>query len=895
MNSAEIRSIFLKYFEKNNHEIVHSSSLIPENDPTLMFVNSGMVQFKNIFTGKEERTYNRAVTAQKCVRAGGKHNDLENVGYTARHHTFFEMLGNFSFGDYFKDTAIELSWNLITKEFGIDKKKLLVTVFDQDQDAYNLWKKISDLPDERIIKIKSSDNFWSMGDTGPCGPCSEIFYDHGDNYIGGPPGSKDEDGDRFIEIWNLVFMQYEQIGKNKRINLPKPSIDTGMGLERVTALLQNTNDNYKTDIFTSLINKSIEITNNDERIKSASHKVVADHLRSASFLISDGVLPSNEGRGYVLRRIMRRGMRHAHSLGNKDPVFHEIFPTLLNEMGGVYPELVRTKELIVNTLFNEETKFKQTIDNGLRILNEEINNSNNKIFSGEVAFKLYDTFGFPIDLTQDYLKNKGMQVDIRAFDFKMLGQKQRARKNWKGTGDISDKKIWFEITKTLEKTKFIGYDLEKTESVIKKIICKDKSETKIKEGDEAGIILDQTTFYGESGGQIGDTGFLYNDNFKFLVDNTTKIFGDYFIHWGKVIAGVCKIQDQITTSINVNRRILIRNNHSSTHLLHASLRKILGKHVSQKGSLVNEEKLRFDFSHNDSIDDINILKIEDMVNSIINLNVLVNTQILDHKAAIEIGAMALFGEKYGDVVRVVSITNNHKDQDHCISIELCGGVHVVRTGEIKKFKIINQSSVASGVRRIEAVTSEGLEIYIKNHNIKNANHQLKVKNEIDKYLNLLKTININKSIQLNPNTDLDIQLKEIKKIYNENKVNIGINDNDKNIKFEKIGEVNLISLYSKKYPGKYQKSFIDNQKNIHNSKSVILLVSIDENKVSIVIGLSDDMTNQLNATELVKIASAVVGGSGGGGRKDLAQAGGNEPENISKIQEALKNQILKLT
>ena len=895
MNSAEIRSIFLKYFEKNNHKIIHSSSLIPENDPTLMFANSGMVQFKNIFTGKEKRSYNRAVTAQKCVRAGGKHNDLENVGYTARHHTFFEMLGNFSFGDYFKDTAIELSWDLITKEFGVDKKKLLVTVFDEDQDAYNLWKKIADLPDEKIIKIKSSDNFWSMGDTGPCGPCSEIFYDHGDQYFGGPPGSKDEDGDRFIEIWNLVFMQYEQIKIDKRINLPKPSIDTGMGLERVTALLQNTNDSYKTDIFTSLIDKSIEITNNDESSKSASHKVIADHLRSASFLISDGVLPSNEGRGYVLRRIMRRGMRHAHSLGNKEPVFHEIFPILLNDMRDAYPELERAKELITNTLLSEETKFKQTIDNGLRILDDEINNSNNKIFSGQVAFKLYDTFGFPLDLTQDYLKSKGMKVDKKTFDSEMLEQKKRARKHWKGTGDISDEKFWFEITESLEKTEFIGYDFEKTESAIKKIIFNDSSESKIKEGDEAGIILSKTTFYGESGGQVGDTGYLYNDDFEFLVGNTTKIFGEYFIHWGKVIKGECTINDQITTSINVSRRILIRNNHSSTHLLHSSLRNILGKHVSQKGSLVNEEKLRFDFSHNDSIDEINIVKIENMVNSIIQLNILVNTQISDHKTALENGAMALFGEKYGDEVRVVSIANNNEGKNNYISVELCGGVHVERTGEIKKFKIINQSSIASGVRRIEAVTSYGLEKFVKNESVKKANHQLSVKNEIDKYLNLLKKNNSSKIIELNQIVALDVQLREIKKIYNDNKENVDIQENEKNIKVEKIGEINLISLYSKKYPGKYQKLFIDSQKKIHTIKSVILLVSVDENKVSIIIGLSNDITNQLNATELVKIASTAVGGSGGGGRKDFAQAGGNEPENISKIQETIKNKILKLT
>ena len=655
MISSQIRNTFLKYFEKNNHQIMHSSSLVPESDPTLMFANSGMVQFKNIFTGKEKKDYSRIVTAQKCVRAGGKHNDLDNVGYTARHHTFFEMLGNFSFGDYFKDMAIELAWNLITKEYGIDRNRLIVTVYDKDEDAYFLWKKIAGLSDDKIIKINTSDNFWSMGHTGPCGPCSEIFYDHGEEFFGGPPGSKNEDGDRFIEIWNLVFMQYEQLDNNNRIDLPKPSIDTGMGLERVTALLQNTNDNYNTDIFTPLISKSIELTNNEKNNYSASHKVIADHLRSSSFLISDGVLPSNEGRGYVLRRIMRRGMRHAHSLGNHEPVFHKIFPTLLNQMKKSYPELERAKDLIINTMFNEETKFKQTIDKGLKILEEEIKNTSNKIFDGEVAFKLYDTYGFPLDLTQDYLKNKSMSVDIKVFNSRMLTQKKMARKKWKGTGDIIDNKIWYDVSNEINPTEFIGYTHNKTKGVIEKIICKEENFNKLKKNDEAAIILNKTTFYGESGGQIGDTGNLYNNNFEFLVTNTTKIFGNYIIHWGKVLSGECNIGDQIFTSIDILKRNLICNNHSSTHLLHASLKKVLGNHIMQKGSLVNEEKLRFDFSHNDLISSENIYKIEEILNDIIKKKYEVKTEILDQQTAINSGATALFGEKYGDEVRVITI------------------------------------------------------------------------------------------------------------------------------------------------------------------------------------------------------------------------------------------------
>jgi len=891
MNSSEIRSAFLNYFKKNNHEIVHSGSLVPENDPTLMFTNSGMVQFKNIFTGKETRNFNRAVTSQKCVRAGGKHNDLENVGYTSRHHTFFEMLGNFSFGDYFKELAIELAWNLITKEFSIDKNKLLVTVFDQDEDAFNLWKKIANLSEEKIIKISTSDNFWSMGETGPCGPCSEIFYDHGDKYFGGPPSSKDEDGDRFIEIWNLVFMQFEQINKEERINLPKPSIDTGMGLERITALLQNSNDNYSTDIFAPLINKSIELSNSEEKKDSPSHKVIADHLRSAAFLISDGVLPSNEGRGYVLRRIMRRGMRHAHSLGNNDPVFHKIFPTLLDGMKTSYPELERTKDLIINTLQNEETKFKETIDKGLKILEDEINNTSNKILRGDVAFKLYDTYGFPLDLTQDYIKNKNIEVEVEVFEKCMQQQKERARKSWKGTGDVTDDKVWFTVTQDLKSTEFIGYDNNKSESIIQKIIVNNFIIDQINIQDEAIIILNQTPFYGESGGQIGDSGILENDNFIFEVKHTTKIFGTHFLHWGKVIKGSCIINDQVTATINAKKRNLIRNNHTSTHLLHASLKKILGKHVYQKGSFVSDEKLRFDFSHNESINQNQLNKIQSLINNVIDQDVSVVTEILDHSTAVSGGAIALFGEKYGTEVRVITVGHL---SNNFFSKELCGGTHVNKTGDIKEFQIINQSNVGSGLRRIEAVTNIGVDIYNKSQISKNKKIHKKIQNEIILYQKKLKELAPEKIFQFNKNENLEDQLKEIKNIYFILQKNIDILGNKKNIVVDKIGKFNFIYLKANRYPSKFLKTFIDEQKQIYFQNSIILLISSDIDKVSIIVGLTADITNVFDATKLVQKASLIVGGKGGGGRKDLAQAGGNNPSKINEVIISLKKEIESL-
>ena len=888
MKSSDIRSTFLNYFKKNNHQIVHSSSLVPHNDPTLMFANSGMVQFKNVFTGKEKLNYKRAVTAQKCVRAGGKHNDLENVGYTTRHHTFFEMLGNFSFGDYFKENAIEFAWNLITKEFGIDKKKLIVTVFSEDEDAFNYWKKIANLNDDKIIKINSSDNFWSMGNTGPCGPCSEIFYDHGEKYPGGPPGSKNEDGDRFIEIWNLVFMQFEQINESKRINLPKPSVDTGMGLERISALLNGTNDNYNTDLFTPLINKSIDLLNDDSQSKSPSHRVIADHLRSSSFLIADGVTPSNEGRGYVLRRIMRRGMRHAHTLGNKDTVFDKVFPELLDIFQKSYPELLRAKDLIVNTFLNEESKFKETVEKGLKILEDEISLSP-KILDGEIAFKLYDTYGFPLDLTQDYLKSKNIVVDIDSFNIKMKEQKDRARQSWKGTGDQEDQAKWFQIIENLISTEFLGYEQTESESEIVSIIKKDSETEKILQGEEGIIILNQTPFYGESGGQIGDSGKIIFENNIFEVFETTKLFGSFFLHHGKVIAGNFTKGDNVSAKINLSKRELIKCNHSSTHLLHSSLRKILGNHVAQKGSLVNNEKLRFDFSHNESISFDNIIKIENEVKKEINSNSKVITKILDHQKAIDEGAIALFGEKYGDEVRVVSMGTLYDDK--IFSKELCGGTHVDKTGDIIDFKIISQSSVASGIRRIEALTNTSVEKY----NDQQSKSQLQQKEEnqikINKLIEDIKKFDKDFTYSYDNIENLSIVIKDLRKnldqkIQNQNKENTS-----QNIINEKINNINFVYLITDDYPAKLLKQFVDDQKNKYKEKCVPLIISRNNDKISIVLGATNDLTSNFDSSKIIQDLSLILGGKGGGGRKDLAQAGGTSLENINKAIDKIKDYL----
>jgi len=888
MNSNEIRSTFLNYFKKNGHEIVHSSPLVPHNDPTLMFANSGMVQFKNIFTGKEKRDYNRAVTSQKCVRAGGKHNDLENVGYTARHHTFFEMLGNFSFGDYFKDNAIEFSWNLISKEFGIDKKKLLVTVFSEDEDAYNYWKKIAGLNDDKIIKINTSDNFWSMGDTGPCGPCSEIFYDHGDKYPGGPPGSQDEDGDRFIEIWNLVFMQFEQVSATERINLPKPSIDTGMGLERISALLNGTNDNYNTDLFIPLINKSIDLLNDDSKSKNPSHRVIADHLRSSSFLIADGVTPSNEGRGYVLRRIMRRGMRHAHTLGNKETVFDKVFPTLLDIFENSYPELVRAKDLIFSTFLNEETKFKETVEKGLKILEDEISLSP-KILDGEIAFKLYDTYGFPLDLTQDYLKSKKIEVDIDSFNTKMKEQKDRARQSWKGTGDQEDQKKWFQITESLSPTEFLGYEQTESEGEIISIIKKDFETENLSYEEEGIIILNQTPFYGESGGQIGDSGKIIFENNLFEVSETTKLFGSFFLHHGKVTSGNLAKGDNVRAIIDEKKRELIKCNHSSTHLLHSSLRKILGNHVVQKGSLVNNEKFRFDFSHNEPINFDNIIKIEKYVKKEIKSNSKVNTKIIDHQKAIDEGAMALFGEKYGDEVRVVSMGTI--EDDKIFSKELCGGTHVNKTGDIIDFKIINQSSVASGIRRIEALTNISVAKYkdqqIELQKQKKEENQIKI-NQLQEEI---KKFDKDFSYSHDNNVNLSIAIKELRKNLDIKKQNQNREITSQNIINEKVNNIKFVYLIAEDYPAKLLKEFVDDQKNKYKEKCVSLIISKNNNKISIVLGATNDLTYNFDSSKVIQDVSIILGGKGGGGRKDLAQAGGLSLDNITKAIDKIKENL----
>ncbi|MCF8468781.1 MAG: alanine--tRNA ligase, partial [Sneathiella sp.] len=714
--TKEIRSSFLDYFARNGHEKVESSSLVPRNDPTLLFTNAGMVQFKNVFTGQEKRPYSRAVTTQKCVRAGGKHNDLENVGYTARHHTFFEMLGNFSFGDYFKDVAIEHAWTLLTRDFGLPKDKLLVTVYHDDDEAVGHWKKISGLSDDRIIRIATSDNFWSMGDTGPCGPCSEIFYDHGEGIPGGPPGSPDEDGDRFIEIWNLVFMQFEQHADGRRESLPRPSIDTGMGLERLAAVLQGKHDNYDIDLMRHIIEASAEVSNvgADGEFK-VSHRVIADHLRSSSFLIADGVMPSNEGRGYVLRRIMRRAMRHAHILGAKDPMVYRLVQTLVDEMGDAFPELKRAQSLITETLKVEENQFKQTLDRGLKLLGDATAKlGSTEVLPGEVAFKLYDTFGFPLDLTRDILRGQNRALDEAGFDAAMAKQKKAARAAWSGSGDTATDQVWFDLRERLEATEFLGYQTETAEGKVEAIIKDGKEVASATQGDDVMVVLNQTSFYGESGGQEGDHGMLKTaGGFAMTVKDTQKK-QDLFIHIGTVAKGTLETGDVVETHVDGTRRARLRAHHSATHLLHEALRQTLGDHVTQKGSLVAEDRLRFDFSHQKPMTEAELYTVEKMVNDRIRINADVAVHLTTPEEAIKAGAMALFGEKYGDEVRVVSMggPDEIKGAGREYSTELCGGTHVARTGDIGFLKIVSEGGLAAGVRRIEAVAGEAALDYV---------------------------------------------------------------------------------------------------------------------------------------------------------------------------------------
>ena len=882
-----VRKSFLDYFSKKNHKIVDSSNLVPSNDPTLMFTNSGMVQFKNVFTGLEKRDYKRAVTSQKCVRAGGKHNDLENVGYTPRHHTFFEMLGNFSFGDYFKDTAIELAWNLITKEFGISKNKLCVSVYAEDKDAFNLWKKIAGLPENKIYKIATNDNFWSMGDLGPCGPCSEIFYDHGDHLQGGPPGTKNQDGDRFIEIWNLVFMQFEQVSKDKRIDLPKPSVDTGMGLERISALLQGTHDNYEIDHFKTLIQASTELTKtkaNKENI--ASHRVIADHLRASSFLIAEGVLPSNEGRGYVLRRIMRRGMRHSHSLGSKQPIFYKMVSTLIKEMSDSYPELKRAEPLITETLKTEEEKFSSLLNRGIEILNENLSKVKNNYFPGEAAFKLYDTYGFPLDLTADILKNKNIKVDTAGFEREMEKSKKLARANWKGSGDKSLEQKWFKVREEINPTEFLGYEFDKLEGVILKISKGKDFVGEAKVGDEVEIITNQTPFYAESGGQVGDKGIIYSNECKVIIDDTQKKMEDLHVHFGKVVKGSIKVNQSINMEIDVNRRNNARAYHSATHLLHEALRRILGKHVTQKGSLVSPEKLRFDFSHNKPIEKKEIEKIEKYVNDMVNTAADVKTRIMTPKEAVEKGALAMFGEKYGDEVRVLSMG---KENGGYFSTELCGGTHVKNTKDIGKFKIINQSSIAAGVRRVEALRDQQLEVYENSLKKDKSLKEKNLKNEIDLIKKELLKYNVNPDYK--DELELSENIKNLNKQLDKIKIQNILKDKAKNvIKDKKIGSFTLRQQVLADFPSKELRTIVDQGKK-DIKKGIVVGFCIFEGKVGVAVGVTNELTEKYDAVSLVKVASEILGGKGGGGRKDFAQAGGTNKEKIKEAFEALSKKI----
>ena len=883
---SECRSTFKNFFSKNSHQIVDSSPLVPQNDPTLMFTNSGMVQFKNVFTGLEKLPFKRATTSQKCVRAGGKHNDLENVGYTPRHHTFFEMLGNFSFGDYFKELAIKFAWELITKDFGISKEKLTVTVYHEDDEAFSFWKKISGLHDNRIIRIKTNDNFWSMGDTGPCGPCSEIFYDHGSQLKGGPPGSVDQDGNRFVEIWNLVFMQFEQISKDKRINLPKPSVDTGMGLERIAAVLQGTHDNYQIDLFKNIIKSAENFINIKVSEKNLpSYRVIADHLRATAFLISDGVLPSNEGRGYVLRRIMRRAMRHAFTLGSDLPVLYKVLPTLVSEMSSEYPELKRAELLISENLKLEEERFSLMLKNGMKILNTEIVNVKNKKLSGELAFKLYDTYGFPLDLTQDFLKDKNISVDESQFNVLMLESKKIARASWKGSGSDQTSKIWFELKEKYGSTEFLGYNSESSQGVILSIVNINKEIESCDNHSELAIILNQTPFYGESGGQVGDKGFIFNNNFKFEVTDTKKMFGDFYIHYGKLISGKIKKGDQADLKIDSVKRKNIRAYHSATHLLHESLRRTLGKHVAQKGSYVGPDRLRFDFSHNKSITDEEMIKINDCVNKIIEQKSDVQTRLMTPKAAVAEGALALFGEKYGEEVRVLTMG---KDGNKPFSIELCGGTHVNNTSEIGRFSVVSQSPVAAGVRRVEALRDVQLTEYLKNRTNELAEINKKKIfqiNELEKKIkdlggdiNQIKEDDFSSRIIILKRVLEDLEVKNI--LLNKSKNIIkDIIHNKINIRFQKLFD----------YPVKRIQNFIEDQKKQINNK-IIILYSVNEGKVTIAVGITNDLTDKYDASKLAKEIGVILGGKGGGGRKDFAQAsGGSDSLKIdSSFDEILK-------
>jgi alanyl-tRNA synthetase len=874
----DIRKAFLDFFARHGHRVVPSSPLVPRNDPTLMFTNAGMVQFKNVFTGVEKRDYLRAATSQKCVRAGGKHNDLENVGYTARHHTFFEMLGNFSFGDYFKEGAIELAWELVTRDFGVAAERLLVTVYSEDDEAFGLWRKISGLPESKIIRIPTSDNFWAMGETGPCGPCSEIFYDHGEHIPGGPPGSADAEGDRFIEIWNLVFMQYEQVTPERRVNLPKPSIDTGMGLERIAAVMQGTHDNYKIDLLRDLILASAGATGTDpDGPHAISHRVIADHLRASAFLIADGVLPANEGRGYVLRRIMRRAMRHAHMIGSREPLLWRLVPALVAKMGQAYPELVRSEPLAADTLRLEETRFRNTLERGLRLLEEETERlSPGGVLGGEIAFKLYDTYGFPLDLTQDALKEKGIAVDVAGFNAAMARQREEARRAWVGSGEAATEAVWFQVREDVGASEFLGYDSEESEGKVVAIVVGGQRVDQATAGQDVAIVCNQTPFYAESGGQVGDTGLISGPGgLEISIADTLKKVSDLHVHIGRIEAGTIRVGDHVKLDVDHARRTALRANHSATHLLQASLRRRLGDHVTQKGSLVAPDRFRFDISHPKPLTPEEIAAVEADVNAEVRDNSEVATQLMDPGAAVEAGAMALFGEKYGDEVRVVSM--GHRDNGgRTYSTELCGGTHVRRTGDIGLFEIISESALAAGVRRIEAMTGEAARAYLVEHE--------RALKDAAQILNAAPTEVPSRIAQLlEDRRRLERELSEARRV-------LATGGGGSSTAAREVAGIRFSSRLLEGVPARELKNLADDIKKQVGS-GVVALVATTDGKASVVVGVTEDLTTRFNAVELVKIGARALGGSGGGGRPDMAQAGGPDPAQAEAALQAIEHAL----
>jgi alanyl-tRNA synthetase len=883
-----IRAAFLAFFARHGHTVVPSSPLVPRNDPTLMFTSAGMVQFKNVFTGRETRGYTRAASSQKCLRAGGKHNDLDNVGYTARHHTFFEMLGNFSFGDYFKELAIPLAWELITREYALDAKRLLITIYHDDEDAFRIWKKVTGFADERIIRIATSDNFWAMGDTGPCGPCSEIFFDHGPKVAGGPPGSPDADGDRFIEIWNLVFMQYEQRAAGERVDLPRPSIDTGMGLERIAAVLQGTHDNYEIDLFRALISASEAATGVAAQGEhKASHRVIADHLRASSFLIADGVLPSNEGRGYVLRRIMRRAMRHAHLLGAKEPLLYRLVPALVQQMGETYHELVRAQALITETLQQEEIRFRRTLEKGLGLLAEASGGlRRGDVLSGDVAFRLYDTYGFPLDLTEDALRPHGIGVDTAAFQAAMAKQKEEARRAWKGSGEAATETIWFELRERMGATDFLGYDTETAEGVIRAVTRDGKDVAGLRAGEDGALVLNQTPFYGESGGQVGDRGLIRTPSALFRVTDTQKKLGDLIVHFGRLETGALGVGDAVELLVDHARRTATRANHSATHLLHEALRQVLGDHVAQKGSLVEPARLRFDFSHPKPVAAEELAAVEAMANAFVLQNAPVETRLMALEDAMQSGAMALFGEKYGEEVRVVSMgiadgsggaRSAPTRANRAWSVELCGGTHVGRTGDIGLIRITNESASAAGVRRIEALTREGAREHLvqQEARLRELAQLLRTKPEgvVERVTGLLEE-----------RRQLDRQLGEARRRLALGgatpTTGAGAADGER-----AVGDIKLFSRRVEGLDPKELRGLIDAGKKQLGSGVVAIVSVAGDGKAGLAVGVTEDLTARISAVDLVKAGAEALGGKGGGGRPDMAQAGGPDG---SKAEAALR-------